>query len=169
MKLSEIGAIANQCWIEIPQHFPFVKLGAFVIMPNHVHGIIIIDKPNDGRNIKPNDGRNIHHNDDRNIQHNEETQNLASLSNIKPDDGRNMHQKTSIPKNKFGPQSKNLASIIRGFKIGVTKYARKIHADSIWQSGFYDHIVRNDQSYQRIEKYIIENPAKWGKDKFYPK
>src|SRR5690606_22504152 len=72
MQLSESGKIAHQCWQEIPGHFPFVKLGAFVIMPDHVHGIVIIDKPDDGRN----------------------------------DGNKNK------PKNKFGPQSKNLASII---------------------------------------------------------
>ena len=44
MHLSDIGEIANQYWSEIPDHFPFVKLDAYVIMPDHVHGIIIIDK-----------------------------------------------------------------------------------------------------------------------------
>lgn len=46
-KLSPIGQLAQKYWAEIPNHFPFVKLGAFVVMPNHVHGIIIIDKPGD--------------------------------------------------------------------------------------------------------------------------
>ena len=44
MKLSEIGKIACQCWEEISDRFPFVLLDAFVVMPNHIHGIIIIDK-----------------------------------------------------------------------------------------------------------------------------
>ncbi len=47
MQLSKIGLIAQTCWLEIPDHFPFVKLGQFIVMPNHVHGIIIIDKDND--------------------------------------------------------------------------------------------------------------------------
>jgi putative transposase len=42
VKLSPIGKIAKQCWEEIPQHFPNVELDAFIIMPNHIHGIIII-------------------------------------------------------------------------------------------------------------------------------
>ena len=46
MNLSEIGKIAHQYWTEIPKHFPFVKLGVHVIMPNHIHGIITIDKKN---------------------------------------------------------------------------------------------------------------------------
>ncbi|MCC8146630.1 MAG: hypothetical protein LIO93_09385 [Bacteroidales bacterium] len=44
MILSDIGKIAYDCWVEIPEHFPFVKPDAFVVMPNHVHGIVIIDK-----------------------------------------------------------------------------------------------------------------------------
>ncbi len=45
MALSQLGKRAADCWQEIPVHFPFVKLDEFVIMPNHVHGIIFIDKP----------------------------------------------------------------------------------------------------------------------------
>ena len=70
-------------------------------------------------------------------------------------------------KNKFGPQSKNLASIIRGFKIGVTKNVRKTHADFAWQSRYHDHIIRNDQSFDKIKDYIRNNPMKWADDKFY--
>lgn len=144
MQLSEIGEMAHKYWMEIPQHFPFVKLDAFVVMPNHVHGIIVIDKPDDGR--KPIDGNNV-----------VETQNFASLPST---------SQTPTSKNKFGPQSKNLASIIRGFKIGVTKNARQIHADFAWQSRFHDHIIRDKESFERIKSYIIKNPLKWTDDKF---
>jgi len=131
-QLSEIGHLANKYWLEIPEHFPFVELDAFVVMPNHVHGILIINKPNDERHV--------------------ETQNFASL----PFESRN----------KFGPQSQNLASIIRGFKIGVTKNARKILAGFAWQSRFHDHIIRNNKSFNQIQEYIISNPQNWKKDKF---
>jgi len=148
MQLSEIGEMANKYWLEIPQHFSFVKLNSFVVMPNHIHGIIVIDKIN------------------------VETQNFAPL----------LQKQTlpSTPKNRFGPQSKNLASIIRGFKIGVTKNARlyekaQYKAQDIaplpfkWQSRFYDHIIRNEKSFNKISEYIINNPENWEKDKFYDK
>jgi REP element-mobilizing transposase RayT len=70
-------------------------------------------------------------------------------------------------KNKFGPQSKNLASVIRGFKIGVTKNARQINPGFAWQSRYHDHIIRNDKSFKRIQDYIINNPKNWDNDKFY--
>ena len=136
MLLSDIGHLANKYWLEIPKHFPFVELDVFVVMPNHVHGIVIINKPND----------ECH--DERYV----ETQNFASLP--------------FESKNKFGPQSQNLASIIRGFKIGVTKNARKIKAGFAWQSRFHDHIIRNNKSFNRIQAYIQSNPQNWKKDKF---
>jgi REP element-mobilizing transposase RayT len=51
MQLSEIGKFAEQYWYEIPNHFPFIELGNFVVMPNHVHGILIIDKMNDDQKV----------------------------------------------------------------------------------------------------------------------
>lgn len=138
MNLSPIGHIANSCWHEIPNHFPFVELGPHIIMPNHVHGIIQIAKNIDDHDV--------------------ETQNIASLQ----------QQSTSeTPKNKFGPQSQNLASIIRGFKIGVTKNVRIINPDFAWQARYHDHIIRNDLAYNRIANYIINNPVNWKEDKFY--
>ncbi len=70
--------------------------------------------------------------------------------------------------NQFGPQSKNLASIIRGFKIGVTRNARPINPGFAWQPRFHDHIIRNQKSYQNISEYIINNPLKWDADKLNP-
>ncbi|HAW81743.1 MAG TPA: hypothetical protein DCX27_19800 [Balneola sp.] len=140
MFLSEIGKIANQCWKEIPDHFPFVKLGEFDVMPNHVHGIIIIDKKNNEMDSNLILG----------------THNLASL-----------HVSKQNSLNKFGPQSKNLGSIVRGFKIGVTKKARKIRTDFQWQARYYDHIIRDQESFNNISEYIRNNPSQWKEDRIY--
>ena len=72
-------------------------------------------------------------------------------------------------KNKFGPQSKNLASVIRGFKSSVTTFARKNDMLFDWQTRFHDHIIRTDDEYYRIANYIINNPGNWQEDKFYIK
>ena len=68
--------------------------------------------------------------------------------------------------NQFGVQSKNLASIIRGFKIGATKYSRQ-NTDiyHVWQSRFYDHIIRHENELNRIREYIQNNPLNWEKDR----
>jgi len=49
MAFPEIGRLANSYWNEIPEHFTFIRLDEFVVMPNHIHGIIIIDKSDNGR------------------------------------------------------------------------------------------------------------------------
>ncbi len=70
-------------------------------------------------------------------------------------------------KNQFAPQSKNLASIIRGYKSAVTTYARKNGIIFDWQPRFHDHIIRSMDEYHRISNYILNNPTKWYNDKFY--
>ena len=160
MILNEIGLIAQDCWSQIPDHFPFVKLGVHVVMPNHIHGIVVIDKSDDERNDGCDDGvTNRHIVETQNV----ETQNFASL----PPVSQQQPQQQSEYKNKFGPQSQNLASIIRGFKIGVTKNSRTINPDFKRQPRFHDHIIRDDDSFHRISKYIINNPLNWKDDEFF--
>jgi hypothetical protein len=75
---------------------------------------------------------------------------------------------SSKTKNKFGPQSKNLASIVRGFKSSVTTWCRKNNYPNFnWQPLFHDHIIRDQQSFENIQKYIFENPKKWKQDRFH--
>ena len=130
MNLSVIGQTANNCWREIPQHFPHVEIPIWVVMPNHIHGIVKI-----------------------NGQHDPDCCSDAKLC--------------VSTTNKFGPQSKNLASVIRGFKIGVTKFANENNIPFAWQPRFHDHIVRNQDELNNISTYIENNVAKWQSDKFY--
>jgi putative transposase len=68
----------------------------------------------------------------------------------------------------FKSPTKTIGSIIRGYKIGVTKWFRSnTNIETVWQRNYYEHIIRNEQSYQTISKYILNNPAKWKGDKFY--
>ena len=129
-----------------------VELGEFVVMPNHIHGIIIIGA-NDynsqctGRDAMP--GRDAMH--------------CVSTTPAKhPAAAGNTGYK-----NQFIPQSKNLSSIVRGYKSAVTTYARKNNLDFGWQPRFYDHIIRSMESYRLISHYILNNPARWNEDKFY--
>ena len=173
IKWSEIGKIAEQEWLKTPAIRPDmnIALDEFVVMPNHFHGIILIGENQYNK-------RNAVLNDEDDVetpcmaspqykaslqciietQSNLETQGIASLLAANAQPGT---------KNKFAPQSKNLASIIRGFKSAVTKQARLIHAEFAWQSRFHDHIIRNDESFQRISEYIRNNPVNWQTDQFY--
>lgn len=132
MILNEIGRLTEIEWaktIEIRQDMN-LELGAFVVMPNHFHAIVII-KENEFNNSNNNDG----------------------MSNK--------------PQNQFGSQSKNLAAIIRGFKSAVTAQARKLgNSEFAWQTLYHDHIIRNNQSFENIQNYILNNPEKWDEDNF---
>ena len=159
MILSDIGKTAENCWCEIPRHFPFVKLDEYVIMPNHIHGIIIIEKPMICNvSIKPVDIMGIP----------VETQDFASLPTQQSDVTQQSHESNTPHEtaSNFGPQSKNIASIIRGFKIGVTKYAVNNNIPFEWQGRYYDHIIRDENDLNRIRKYIIKNPSKWEMDEY---
>ncbi len=139
MKLSEIGQYANKCWREIPQHFPHVEIPIWVVMPNHIHGIIKINPICGDAKSRGN------------------AKFCVSTPTTTP-------MKTT---NKFGPQSKNLASVIRGFKIGVTKFANENNIPFAWQTRFHDHIVRDQKELNRIAKYIETNVVNWYLDKFH--
>jgi len=70
----------------------------------------------------------------------------------------------------FKSPSKTIGSIIRGFKIGVTKWVREnSEVQKVWQRDYYEHIIRNEKSYQIISAYILNNPEKWVEDKFNKK
>jgi putative transposase len=153
MQLSEIGKLANKFWLEIPEHFPFVELGNFVIMPNHLHGILIINKSKE--------------NDKSEILKPE----YSKSDNVKSENVETRHclvSTDSIGQKRYQNQGKNtLSSIVGAFKSIVTKSARKIYPYFSWQSRFHDHIIRNDNSHNRISDYILNNPSKWAEDKFF--
>ena len=179
MELTEIGKIVKQEWLKTFEIRPDMNLqmGEWQIMPNHFHAIIIIGenqfnrKQNGNTETEQYTNNNAtskqHTNNNATSKQRRDAMHCVSTSHIStPSVTSEPPIPTTPPKNQFGPQSKNLASIIRGFKSGVTKNARLIHADFAWQSRYHDHIIRDEQSYRRIEKYIIENPCHWKNDAF---
>ncbi|MFA6540527.1 MAG: transposase [Bacteroidota bacterium] len=120
-QLSKIGSIVNECLVNIPVKWRYIHLDEFVIMPNHIHGLLVIDNPGEGREIK---------------------------------------------EIKFYPQKKSLSFIVRNFKAIVTLLVRKdLPGADIWQSRFYDRIVRNEKELNNIRLYIQNNPIRWETDR----
>jgi len=102
--------------------FPFAELDEFVVMPNHIHGILFFNPPY-------------------------------------------LRDWTT---NKFGPQSKNLASVIRGYKASVKTFSTINQIQFGWQSRFHDHIIHSSKELSNIRQYIINNPVKWADDEDNP-
>ncbi len=134
VRLTQGGRIADEGWRNIPEHYPHVVLDEYVIMPNHVHGVIFISDDDVG------------------------VQDFEPL----PVDGlrENKYQQI-IPK--------SIGSIVRGFKIGVTKwYRQNTNVHTVWQRNYFDRIIRDEDELNRIREYIIFNPAKWAEDSENP-
>jgi REP element-mobilizing transposase RayT len=147
LQKTPIANITEQFWFEIPQHYPFVILDEFIIMPNHIHGIIIINK----NDVETHDYAS--HNKNDNASHNNKTDNRPSL-----------HQ---WQENKFGVQSKNIPAIIRGFKSSVKKFANLNNIEFEWQTRYYDRIMRDEDEMQRTRIYINRNIENWRGDENY--
>ena len=167
MQLSRIGVIADILWYEIKNHANHVDLGAFVVMPNHVHGILILNGENGNMACK--------HPTRRRVACNVPTGNAptdnTSMGNTSLDNVPTGNPSTPPPhKNHFmsdiSPKSGSVSALIRSYKSAVTRHAHRLGFDFAWQSRFYDHIIRNDRAFQTITDYIINNPRNWKGDRF---
>lgn len=137
MRLNEAGRVAESCWAAIPDHFPHVALDAFVVMPNHVHGVVWI------------------------------------VGDVSADVGARDRAKDFSPLRRgasnFRSPSKTVGSVVRGFKIGVTKWMRaNTGIRDVWQRNYFEHVIRNEAALHRIRQYIIDNPARWHEDRENP-
>jgi putative transposase len=126
MRLNEYGAIVEKEWARSSEIRKEIEMDAFIVMPNHVHGIVMIKwHPPVGAN------------------------------------GRSPLQMTP----------KSISSFMSGFKSSVTKIIneqRNTPALPVWQRNYYEHVIRNEEDLNRIRKYIVENPLKWGDDEDNP-
>lgn len=135
MILNEMGEITKKCWMEIPLHFPHILLDEYIIMPDHIHGILMI---NDEFNIKNDINNNPNHDADSN--------------DIPWQSKFSRSISSAIRGFKIGAivRNKNFCSVHEnGF------------ANFQWHKSFYDRIIRNEDELNRIRQYIQNNPIKW--------
>lgn len=137
MVLNEMGEIARTEWLKTEQIRQNVELGEFIIMPNHMHAIIIINN------------------------------NIAVGANcIRPD----VDVQNGVCNTPLQSPSHTIGAIIRGYKSAVTRQIKLMYGMQdirIWQRNYYEHIIRNDHSYQNISDYIKSNPSNWLQDDYY--
>ena len=138
MSVSALGQIVEACWVSIPTHFPSTTLDDFVVMPNHVHGIIVL-----GDTDTPPVG----------------AQHAAPAMPDAPEDAGSAHR-INVPAGSLG-------AIVRSFKAAATKRIndlRRSPGESVWQRNYYDHIIPDQEGLMRVRAYIANNPARWAFD-----
>ena len=141
MGLSDLGCIVHEFWSQIPNHFSHVWLDEFVVMPNHIHGIIVIHE-----NIFTVETCESH---------------VSTLQKI-------FSYELRVTGNIIiaRPKPGSIGSIIGQFKSSSTKQIRSMgYADFGWQPRFYDRIIRSERELLYIQKYIINNPKMWHRDR----
>ncbi len=139
MRLNDIGQIVKKYWLEISNYFPNITLDEYIIMPNHIHGIIIVDYCRGDPCGRPGRGQAV------------PLQNRSSIGDI------------------IGAYK----SLVANACLNIYKSKNKI-MEKLWQRNYYEHIIRNEKSLNKIRKYIFNNSLKWEFDennllKFYLK
>ncbi len=137
MHLNRFGEIVKKCWNDLMTQYPSINLDDFVVMPNHVHGIIVIDKSVG-----------------------------STFNNSTGDDRGNAGGETPPLR-----QTATLSQIIGYFKYQSTKDInafRNMTGIPVWQRSFYDHVIRDETSWNRIREYISTNPLRWQMDRENP-
>jgi len=154
MVLNKMGQIAYDELLKTPELRLYVSLDVFVIMPNHMHGIILLNYDTNGRGLLHTPSPDV-----------TPTKNINLV-----DEGVCNTPLQHWPPPNFRSPSKNIGAIVRGYKSTVTKQINLLDdIGTVWQRNYHEHIIRDEKSYQKISNYIISNPKNWKEDKFYIK
>jgi putative transposase len=151
MVYSPIGQLANDFWKEIPKHFPFVELDEFIVMPDHIHGILVINKkkednfPSPSSSLPPGG-----------------MPKLGIPTDTREEEGEGKLIGTP-KKGGHRPEWKpgTLGVILNQYKRICTIHARKINPFFAWQVNFHDRVIWDDRGYYFIGQYIRDNPKNW--------
>ena len=137
MQLSKVGEYCSACWMNIRDHFPFFYIDESVVMPNHVHGIVLVENPLFV-----------------------ETRHALSLRHTPNEPPARHFRFRNQGKN-------TISAMVGSFKSAVSKYCNKNNLSFGWQSRFHDHIIRDKEEFYKIRNYIIHNVRNWKDDRFY--
>jgi len=175
---NDYGNTVRQCWNDLPAHYPHIRLEEFIIMPNHVHGIIVIRDfapvgAGSSRPVSKTDGA-THARSSRPMESemagSSRPVSVSELGNFMGRDDRaptNATDANAPPTGKPTVKTPTLGNIVAYFKYQTTKQINAIRQngiEKIWQRNYYDHIIRDAKSHYRISQYIRNNPANWTTD-----
>lgn len=164
--LNETGRIVAEEWKRSEEMRDEVLLDAFVVMPNHLHGIICL-VPSEVDAVSPR-GYDLH------IGADQTSSEKTSNDDVGPHGDAALHEREQHPRWKKGrPQrhARSLGSMIAGFKGAVTKRInrhRSTPGAQVWQSRYHDRILRNEREWRACRRYIEQNPGRWSEDRYHP-
>ena len=161
MVLNDAGIMIQTVWQEIPNHYPGVNVDAFVVMPNHIHGIIILVGA--GPCACPDSGQPM----------------VGATPRGRSDNGHPVvgAGPCACPGQPQGvAPTLSLPDVVHRFKtmttkryaVGVKQHGWQPFPGRLWQRNYYEHIIRDDESLNRIRQYIAENPLRWYLDRENP-
>jgi len=159
VRLNRVGMVAQREWERLSKRFPAVQIDDYVIMPNHVHGIIVIT----GRGTA-----DLLTNKDLEILRRAPTKTAELLTDMDPETLR----RAPTMREQFGqPVPGSIPTIIRSYKSAVTyrvNLIRNSGSAQVWQRNYYEHFVRDEAELNRIRQYISNNPLQWEMDRENP-
>jgi putative transposase len=149
MQLNQLGEELFKIINKTETHNEYAEIQLFQIMPNHVHLIVSID----GKTGYKNRTDSVTDNDTDTVM---ETDGIPDKNGISENKMREMAKKRG-----------KLSTTIGSIKSALTCFANTNHIPFGWQDRFHDHIIRDENEYNRIWIYIVNNPANWTGDKFF--
>ena len=193
MRLNEAGEMVYKIWEALPQRFLTIEIDMFVVMPNHLHGIVVI-KPNRATtrvaptNQKPDRGvENVPNTPNRattTVDHTKSTNVGAGLVPAQNTNSTEHRATTRVAPteamaSEMDPPATDrftLGDVIGAYKsLTTVEYVRGVKTmdwtpfhGRLWQRNYYDHIVRYDESLRDLQQYILDNPVQWAFDKENP-
>jgi len=170
MALNEWGRIVQSCWDDIPAHYPMVELDAFVVMPNHIHGVIVIANGDVGAQyIAPLQNPSPQNPSPQNPSpQNPSPQNPFQQNPFQQNPSPQNAPKRGVTPNNVTPNS--LGSIVRTFKAAAARLINRLPNPPdhpIWQRNYHEHIIRNTESLNQIRAYVAINPTRWAEDSLF--
>ncbi len=182
MKLSPIGQTAYDFWQEIPRHFANADVDEFIVMPNHIHGILVIaETAREPEPVAVENGRDAivgveyDHNAGVGVECFVGVEYIQPLRGNQPTHPGQPRRPDVSPRSE-PPQieprhayqhviPKSVGSIIRTYKAAVTRWCNKNGSEHFaWQRNYYEHVIRDENDLERIRNYIAGNPANWSAD-----
>lgn len=159
MVLNDAGIMIQTVWDEIPPHYPGIEIDTFVVMPNHIHGIIVIVGA--GPRACPNGrvGGAVGHG-------HMHTPDCAPTVYTERGNGRPRGAAPTLSLPDVVHRFKTLTT--KHYADGVKQHGWPTFPGRLWQRNYYEHIIRNDDELNRIREYIVNNPAQWELDRENP-